>query len=484
MKKAILPIILTLVLPMASCMPDTSGVNPPKDSLFFPVGMSLTEGDDYLLVANSNFDLRYNGGTLVAIDLGKFAPRDTSRLGAIEADPSLCLDDSSEKSVLEKVACAIHCDSEGCESADAYNKWFSEDRSELYIPESAVINVADTIAIGSFASDLDITPQKNRAIIPVRGERTILIVDIDPSRQNGSLLNCGTGEDVHCDKKHRIESNDKESLPIEPYEVTSFTRQGDNPGDVGTYGVATHLYGGEVSLFQIDHNGILDADLLNVATNVVPGASGVATNLSDERIYVTGRNDPTPHLAVLRVLPLEFPIEENHYFNRVSSIEFGKEISAGTDARGLAIDWESATPMAYMVTRNPEALLKIDLEQQKLVDMTTLGTDPSVVGLYRSATTGETTPFVLCFLSDQVYIVDPELMQVHVRATGSGPHAMAFDKTRRQGYIANFGESTISVINAEPPYEHLFINVKDPKTGTTKRANVWIGKPRLPEGHN
>ena len=151
-------------------MPDTSGVTPPKDTLFFPVGLSMTEEDDYLLVANSNFDLRYNGGTLVAIDLARFAPKDPSRLEAIETDPAVCLDNQNPKSVLEKIACAVHCEESACESFEMYEDWFSEDRSDLYIPESAVINTADSIEIGSFASDLDLTPKKTGPSFP-SGER-------------------------------------------------------------------------------------------------------------------------------------------------------------------------------------------------------------------------------------------------------------------------------------------------------------------------
>ena len=144
----------------------------------------------------------------------------------------------------------------------------------------------------------------------------------------------------------------------------------------------------------------------------------------------------------------------------------------GSDARGIAVDPNKNE--ALVVTRSPEALLRIDTQTREMIDMTSLGTDPSVVQLFEDE--GKTYAFVLCFKGNNLYIVEPETMQVFVRSTGSGPQAIAFDKKRKWAYIANFRESTISIIEATPPFSHVRVEGKD--------MELMIGKPRLPEDHN
>jgi DNA-binding beta-propeller fold protein YncE len=282
-----------------------------------------------------------------------------------------------------------------------------------------------------------------------------------------------------------VESNQDISLPIEPYEVAALEY-----GDV-TLGFSTHLAGGEVSLFRIDDNGKLAPELLSVVDGVVPGASGIAVNHVNREIYVSGRHDPTPHVAVMKVLTdsANGSYVNNPYFDDVGSISLYKDMYAGTDARGLAVSSSGET--ALLVTRLPEALLKIDTESRELIDMTTLGADPSLVALFEEdngnldPTDDIATAFVLCFLSDQVYIVDPEIMQVHVRTTGFGPHAIAFDKTRQRAYIANFRESTITIIETVWPYNQVGALVTDPEDPQRQQtATLKIGIPRLPKDHS
>lgn len=440
------------------CLPDTSGVSPPDDRLIYPVGAAVTPSDDYLLVANSNFDLMYNAGTLVAVDLGKL------------------------DGLLEDVA------------RDPENSaYLSEDHKYVFIPDSDVILADETLRVGAFASDLDLTPDGRRAIIPVRGERAILLVDLDEER-GGDLMSCGAEGDKECDSAHRVESNDRFTLPIEPYEVAAlqYDQVIDGVPSSTTIGFATHLAGGEVSAFVIDRDGKLAPELIGVAGDVVPGASGIAVNPVTQEIYVSGRRDPAPHVAVMKILSdsENGSLVRDPFFGEVSSISLTSDLYAGTNARGIAVNGLSDT--AFLVTRSPEALLRLDTRKRRLLDMTTLGSDPSVVNLFEDDngtpdddSDDELYAFVLCFLSNQVYVVEPDMMQVNVRSTGSGPHAVAFDKKRKRAYVVNFRESTISLIDATPPFDHVGFLVTDPQDSEkTIKASVKIGKPRLPEGHS
>ncbi len=447
MKLVLTTIYIGLAIGLSGCFVDVAGEPPPGDQLVFPVGLTTTENDDYLLVANSNFNLRYNAGTLLAIKLND-------------------LDDIRENGG----------------SAD----WLSPDGEYLYVPEEELINENDTIRIGSFASDLEMTPDYSRAIIPVRGgkKRAIVIVDVDETRANRRLLSCGQGKDLQCDKAHRVESNDRYTLPIEPYEVTSIAYDRPLTDDESNqtvhttvFGFATHLYSGDVSAFSIENsNGDLDAELISVQHDVVPEASGIAANPVTEEIYVAGRSNAERFIAVMRLITgsTTGTLTNKPFFGATDEIDFSRDLYGGTDARGIAVDPSGTNTL--VVTRTPEALLRFDAEHKSLVDLTTLGSDPSVVSVFYDEEEDKSYAFVLCFQSNQLYIVEPDMMQVHVRTTGIGPHAVTFDKSRKLAYIANFRESTISVIEAVPPFEHARVADSD--------AKLVIGKPRLPEGHD
>jgi hypothetical protein len=451
--------LLGVALAASACLPDTGGIAPPDDRLIFPVGLAITPNDNFLLAVNSNFNLRYNAGTLVALDLSVL-------------DEHLASSPDGTG-----VFWSTECGNDGVSSV-------SQDDQNCFVDESSLILADETLRIGAFASDLEITPTGDRAIVPVRGERSILLIDVDEAGPD--IISCGEGADLRCDSAHKVTSNAAHTLPIEPYEVavTELEETGpDGETTPVTLGFATHLAGGEVSLFSISRGepgSPVQAELLSVLGGVVGGASGIASYGNE--VFVAGRHDATPHVAVLEVLTdsENGSYTSNPWFNQTDHIDVGTEMYAGTDARGIAVSPDGT--QAFLATRTPSALLKIDLDSLELVDQTTVCMSPSVVATY--AYDGQTPgypdddtlyAFVLCFLTGQVYVVDTNLMQVEVRATGSGPQAIAFDDTRRLAYIANFRESNITVLQAVPPFSQL----KD-----ASGRVVVIGAPRLTQSHD
>jgi DNA-binding beta-propeller fold protein YncE len=448
---------LVLLVALAGCLPDTDGIDPPLDQLIFPVGLAVTADDSRLLAVNSNFDLEYNSGTLTAIDI--------SDLHAAIAE----------------------------ETAEV-----SPDGRYVFIDDSALIIESETIRVGAFASDLALSPGGERAMIPVRGERAILLIEVgDPAA--GAFLDCGQGDDRRCDSAHRVESNDRFTLPIEPYEVAALDYVEPSSGGITTLGFATHLAGGEVSLFVVQDGAAgsqNDGELIGVLGGVIREASGIAVNPVNKQIYVAGRSQDA-QVAVLSVYTDSTNGQYSHepFFRQVSHIDIGAEMYAGTNARGLAVADDGA--FAYLATRTPAALLELDAATHELTDMTTVCTDPSVVELFRHDG-GTTDPaddvtyaFVLCFLTGQVFIVDTKALIVRaVRSVGSNPHAVAFDRTRRRAYVANFRESTISIIDVEPPLFDLARYRPGPgewlhdENDPGRSYIVKIGKPRLPKGHS
>jgi hypothetical protein len=74
--RLISPVALSLSL--CGCILPGDGPDPPLDQFYFPTGLALNSDATRLYVANSDFDLQYNQGTLLAIDLdraeGRYLP--------------------------------------------------------------------------------------------------------------------------------------------------------------------------------------------------------------------------------------------------------------------------------------------------------------------------------------------------------------------------------------------------------------------------
>ena len=73
--------MLVLAPLLSACNDPNQGIDPPRDSLFFPSGLVLDprtpEGEpaQYLIVTNGNNDLSRNAGTMTVIDLQAFFDR-------------------------------------------------------------------------------------------------------------------------------------------------------------------------------------------------------------------------------------------------------------------------------------------------------------------------------------------------------------------------------------------------------------------------
>jgi DNA-binding beta-propeller fold protein YncE len=93
---------LVLALALASlsgCPSEGTGAAPPLDSFHYPVSVSVLDagpaGPRVLYVVSSNFDLRYNRGTVLAIDLNKLGDRVDGPVGdAIDPEHGYVLIDS------------------------------------------------------------------------------------------------------------------------------------------------------------------------------------------------------------------------------------------------------------------------------------------------------------------------------------------------------------------------------------------------------
>src|SRR5437868_6145400 len=107
---------VAIALTVAGCGFGQSGIAPPTDRFFFPAAVAVDPSGGWLYVVNSNSDLRYNAGTVSAVDLGK-ARMDRTRtdwpacptssyVPPLSAPPRACCHDFIDPTI-------VNCDERG-----------------------------------------------------------------------------------------------------------------------------------------------------------------------------------------------------------------------------------------------------------------------------------------------------------------------------------------------------------------------------------
>jgi hypothetical protein len=61
--------VAAIAISAGGCYYTDAGLPPPVEGFYYPTGLVVSPGRNALYVANSNFDLQYNGGTVQAVDL-------------------------------------------------------------------------------------------------------------------------------------------------------------------------------------------------------------------------------------------------------------------------------------------------------------------------------------------------------------------------------------------------------------------------------
>jgi hypothetical protein len=216
---------LAVCLTLAGCGFGESGIAPPTDRIFFPAGIAADPSGEWLYVVNSNSDLRFNAGTVVAVNLAKaredralfqaaamYRPRADAAPAPITTcsnsvfvqpqggDPNFCCRDFLDPSIL-------NCD------------------DRRHVEKSA------TVSIGSFGGS--IVAQKvdregkrtSRLFVAVRAEPSLTFIDANPMPAMGSTpasisMNCATGSpgaNAYCTDDFRIKSMKVAGAPDRPF---------------------------------------------------------------------------------------------------------------------------------------------------------------------------------------------------------------------------------------------------------------------------
>lgn len=250
-----------LILALAGCTSPGSGIEPPLNSVYFPTGLALSRDAEFLYIANSDFDLQYNAGTIQSLDarrIRSWVPRGCRTTDDC-VDNQFCDVPSGPADASEHTyQCLPRGVSDPCQglgeqtASDRINVPGRCKAINLEAPPDGGGSVfLDAVEIGAFATDAIVrrapsnASRPERIFVPVRGDSTLNWVDV---LANGRF-DCGQGEAHACNEAHRVgrdsDSNPRGlTLPPEPYAI-------DATGDASAI-VITHQTQGAISLLHND----------------------------------------------------------------------------------------------------------------------------------------------------------------------------------------------------------------------------------------
>lgn len=513
----------------SSCFSGAEGRSPDPNALYFPTVLTVSRGGSTLYVANSDFDLRYSGGSVQAVDLGalRAAIRPVAeRLG-------------NGASAAEACAAAGRSPNE--------DTWLNPGPCDPF-PYAPYVRAAHLI--GAFASSGLVAYRADgpgaRLFVPVRGDPSVTYFDVQDDRaadaaQSATFaLDCAASEDGYCDTAHRVGQDPERSLrgvqlPADPMGVAA------TPD--GRALVTVHQTQQAASLLVNDWDGIPEltyftSSLATGPTEVVnlpqpalipaARAEAAAAGRSFEyregflvsflgaaevdtlRFYPdTGATPPRPFLV--RSAATAVVTNANNYDSRGLAVVDDErqqcEATCGTSPTTSCLRTCAEIPLkVFMANRDPAALLIGEVTTELDSSFVTVAGEPDpqevLLGATETVTFYDSVPlaygasrvevgkvvdadgglrtrvFAICFDSRAVFVVDPTTGQLEALIrTGRGPHDVAVDAgVDAQGephaflLVGHFTDSYLGVVD---------LDMRRPRTYGQMIASV--GTPTPPQ---
>lgn len=467
----------------AGCNLHTDGVAAPDNRIFYPSGGVVAPGGRWLMVVNSNSDLRYASGTVAVVDLDAVR-KDDPRVAAPGAGPEWPVCPPEPRYVPPAAAPHACC-------------WDYLDRNILSCDEQAYIHRERTIRIGSFASRPAIQTLAqpiggdvaHRLLVPVRGDNSITVVGM-AATPDDITLTCtgprpGPARDqprfAACDENWKITrlrdpltdpsaletpADEIVRLPEEPFALAV--------DDALKLLYVAHLRGSAVSLIDLgDGTDVETPKLAYIGHGLVPVESNGAAGITSLKISTPGNCGQPVYLGSrLRPVVTSFivvglgsvaggscaaPAEGNTARDLVivpSGSSFATGLP-GTEIRGVELmpaDPRSGqVRRAFLLQRTPPAVVAVDLDVGNVPStVIEVCDDPANLAMH----VGLDGPmlYVTCFKSNQVYVIEPAVPRLRaVISVGRGPAATVFDPADpTRGYVIGFGGNNVSVIDVDP----------------------------------
>ncbi|MEM6993065.1 MAG: hypothetical protein AAF721_21310 [Myxococcota bacterium] len=257
-----LPTVAALALSAAAagCQDRNVGVDPPDRQLVFPSGLFVdtTVTDEngagrYLFVANGNNDLRFNAGTLAAIDLERFW--DTWFDPATATPYAYCTPRSDAPDQCIEPPGGPTTDQRPCRRL-ALKPQVVECDERPFIDPDLIVHVGDFATVITASTETDADGEFSRLWLPVRGDPSLTYVDVRAAARRRISLDCdignreGDSDPLQCGDDHRLRNvRNDESLPELGREP--FTMLVTEPADERLAFVA-HSSGSQLTLVDLD----------------------------------------------------------------------------------------------------------------------------------------------------------------------------------------------------------------------------------------
>ncbi|MGZ6091191.1 MAG: YncE family protein [Polyangiales bacterium] len=454
------------VVVASGCYKSGEGPDPDDHSPYYPVGIALSPSGKFLFLANSNFDLRFNSGTLQAFDAQAIAD------AAVACRKRLV----DWRGQAEKAA----AQGKTIDTAPA-----CRDGTE---PGNLATNFARAdVRIGAFAADLNVVPRRTgpdaapvtngaRLLLPVRGDASLTVVDFDEDGSN-ITLRCAPGAGPNhfgdkCAPAWRLtggegSGNGSRGLTLEGEPFALATMDGFPQQFAATVtGITTvvHQSTGDVSLFVdservgTDRNdtGSPQAKLAYTLLGLPGGATAIAPfslpgDTQNPRFLVTNRSQST--VSIVQFFP--DPTPDRSGLVLTGSVALTPQ-SQGFDSRGILVDppnpGETRPTRVFVTNRTPAAIVLGQVDSRGVLtffDNVAMPVGPSRIT--RAVIDGKTLILAASFDARALVVYDPDSRRVsNVMLTHRGPYALAIDSIRKFAYIANFTDSTIQVLDLDP----------------------------------
>ena len=333
------------------------GTDPPTNTFYFPVGLAVSSAGNALYVANSDFDLQWNGGTLQSYDLSLIRQNTAELIQANEGGAS-----AAPAGIPFLTTWQPHCQ----DPTTLVDNGVRIDLGQACAPPvDSTKYVRDSAIIGAFATDLQlqINPDGtvgHRLLAPVRGDATLTWADVGADTATGNAaqpadpftLSCGQAANGGaCDAAHHAGNN-----PSDPGDTRGATMPGEPFGmaqtEDGTAIAITHQNQTETSLLLSPRSTAPSMQF--VLDDVVNGGSGIAAIPHDKDASVppcTASGNPpgcvrpafleTSHAAaeldLLRYYDDDGSSLHRPFLTKEAAFTFTTNFG-GSDSRGIAID--------------------------------------------------------------------------------------------------------------------------------------------------
>ena len=346
----------------------------------------------------------------------------------------------------------------------------SEDESTIVeCDESFFIDAETTVLLGNAVGNIAVDPVigRPRLLIPQRSPAAIAWIEI--SVGSGSIFfDCGQDQDGRCDEEHllREPNGGVEELPPDPSRVVV-----DDQGFRFAY--VPHLSAGALTLIGLDGDlgpelawsevGFFREDIFQ--TGLSGGFSVASRPCDPEQAPQPSEGCSRPLLySTHRFAPGVREFSVQHGFSQIDALRNTDLAPIGTEDMesrpimgDLAFENPTKGDTLLTVQTTPGALARVDtrvldgkdMPANALMNAVGLCVNPNILKVYRSPGY-EPLALVTCFSDGLLAVVGLSSFSVlELIEVGEGANEIAVDYGRRQAYVANSRDNTISVVSLD-----------------------------------